>query len=59
MTTDDGVLVMVDSSTVIDKQFDQPPTTYTGSIYLSNGTHLVKVYYYESTGGATLHVSWD
>ncbi|HEY6138446.1 MAG TPA: PA14 domain-containing protein [Thermoanaerobaculia bacterium] len=59
VTTDDGVLVMVDSSTVIDKQFDQPPTTYTGSIYLSNGTHLVKVYYYESTGGATLHVSWD
>jgi hypothetical protein len=53
------VLVMVDSSTVINAQFDQPPTTYTGSIYISGGTHLVKVYYYESTGGATLHVSWD
>lgn len=61
-TADDGVLVMVDSTTVIDAQRDQPPTTYTGSITFPDpqyGTHLVKVYYFESTGGTTLHVSWN
>jgi hypothetical protein len=58
-THDDGVLVMVDSSTVINNQVDQPPTTDTGSIYINAGTHLVKVYYYDTTGVATLHVSWN
>jgi PA14 domain-containing protein len=58
-TTDDGVLVMFDSTTIIDAQFDQPPTTYSNTVHITAGTHLLKVYYYDSGGGATLHVSWN
>jgi hypothetical protein len=58
-TADDGVRIVVDSTTVIDHLVDQPPTTYTGDVYVTAGTHLVKVYYYDATGGATLHVSWN
>lgn len=58
-TSDDGVLVMFDSTTILDAQYDQPPTTYNNTVYITAGTHLVKVYYFEDAGGATLHVSWN
>ncbi len=57
-TADDGVRVFVDGIPVIDKFIDQPPTTYTGTITLAAGTHLVKMEYYEHTGGAVAKLSW-
>jgi PA14 domain-containing protein len=58
-TADDGVQVIVDGHTVIDAWRDQAPTTYTGDMVLTGGTHRVAVNYYESTGGAMLQLSWN
>jgi hypothetical protein len=58
-TADDGVRVWVDNTLVIDKWLDQPATTYTASLPLGGGTHLVKVEYYENGGNAVAKVSWS
>ena len=57
-TADDGIRVYVDGTPLIDKWFDQPPTTYNALKTLSAGTHRVKVEYYENGGGAVAKVSW-
>jgi len=58
-TVDDGVRLWVDGVLVIDKWMPQSRTTHTGSIYLSAGTHQVKVEYFEATGNAVCIVNWN
>ncbi len=58
ITTDDGMKVWVDGNLVIDKWYDQPPTTHTGTIHLSEGYHFVKVEYYENEGIAVAKLWW-
>jgi hypothetical protein len=57
-TADDGVRVLVDGNTVIDKFIDQPATTYTGTVTLAAGNHAVEVDYYERGGLASAKVDW-
>ena len=57
-TSDDGMRVYVDGALVIDEWKDQAPTTYQATRVLAAGTHVVKVEYYEKTGGAVARVSW-
>jgi hypothetical protein len=59
MTTDDGMRLKVDGQTIIDKWFDQGPTTYTADLALGAGNHTVVVEYYESGLGATAMASWS
>jgi len=58
MTVDDGGRLWVNGHLLIDSWKDQPPTTYTGVIYLPAGAIPVKMEYYENTGGATARLSW-
>lgn len=51
-STDDGVRVFVDNNLVIDAWNDHATTTYTQDIFLTAGTHEIKVEYYENAGGA-------
>ena len=55
---DDGVRVWVNGNLIIDKWIQQSPTTHTGSIYLTAGTHAVRVEYFEAAGSALCQVSW-
>ncbi len=55
---DDGMRVWVDDRITMDAWYDQGPTTHTGTIYLNQGNHLVKVEYYNHTLGGTARVSW-
>ena len=57
-TTDDGVRLWVDSHIIIDKWYDQPPTSHSGDIYLAAGNHTVVMEYYEHSGGAVARLSW-
>ena len=58
MTTDDGVRVWVDNTLLIDKWIDQPPTTNAAETDLTQGQHLLKIEYYENTGGAMARLAF-
>jgi glucose/arabinose dehydrogenase len=58
-TTDDGMRIWLDGQLVIDKWFDQAPTTYTATVNVTAGDHEVKVEFYEHTGTAVAQVSWQ
>ncbi|HYM14664.1 MAG TPA: PQQ-dependent sugar dehydrogenase, partial [Dehalococcoidia bacterium] len=57
VTTDDGMRVYVDNVLIIDKWFDQPPTTYWADYVMAAGSHTLKVQAYDKTGTATVRVT--
>ncbi len=57
-TADDGVRVFVDNQLIIDGWRDQQRTTYTGQMTLSQGSHWVRVEYYDSGDQAAISFSW-
>lgn len=57
MTTDDGMNLFVDGNLLMWAWYDQGPSTYSKSIYLSTGWHTVQVEYYNDTLGGTAQVS--
>lgn len=52
VTADDGVRLIVDGNTVIDRWTDQGATTYTATVTLGTGTHTVVMEYYENAWDA-------
>lgn len=58
MTVDDGGRLWVNNHLLIDAWKDQPPTTYTGDIYLPGGPVPIKMEYYENTGLAVARLWW-
>ncbi len=58
-TSDDGIRLYVDDVNLIDKWFDQGPTTYTATRTMSAGYHTIRVEYYENGGGAVARASWS
>lgn len=57
--TDDGMRVWLDSQIIIDQWRDQSATTYSRAVYVSQGTHTLRVEYYERTGSAVAQVWWQ
>lgn len=55
--TDDGMNVWVDGNYLISAWQDQSPSTYTNTIYLSAGAHVIRVEYYNRTMSGTAQVS--
>lgn len=53
---DDGITVFVDGVEVIDAWFDQEITSYTVDVYLTAGSHRVRVDYYNNLGKAAASV---
>jgi hypothetical protein len=58
VTVDDGVRVWVDGYLIIDQWKLQGATTYCASQYLSAGTHIVQMAYFENTGYAVAKLWW-
>jgi uncharacterized protein YraI len=52
-TTDDGVRLWVNGRLLIDKWFDQAPTTYSAELDLPSGPAEIRMEYYEGSGGAS------
>ena len=44
---DDGVRIWLDNNLIVDAWREQSPKTHTGSQVLNEGTHLVRVEYFE------------
>jgi PKD repeat protein len=59
LTIDDGVRVWVDNNLIIDQWRDSSPATYVAEARLSQGTHSVRIEYYERTGGALIDLRWQ
>ena len=59
-TTDDGYRLWVNGVLIIDKWFDQAPTTYTGTANLTAGqSYDIRIEYYENAGGAVAKAAWS
>ncbi len=58
VTVDDGVRVWVDGQLIIDRWKLQSATTYCASKYLSAGTHVVQMAYFENAGAAVAKLWW-
>ncbi len=58
VTADDGVRLLIDGETVIDKWIDQGPTTYTHDADL-DGVHTITMEYYENQVGAFAALDWS
>lgn len=56
---DDGIRLIVDGQTLIDKWIDQVVTEYTTQVHLEAGSHNIQVDYYESISGAIVKLWWD
>jgi hypothetical protein len=56
-TTDDGLRLWVNGHLLIDQWRDQPPTSHSGTLYLSGGAPIV-MEYYENRGLASARLTW-
>jgi hypothetical protein len=56
---DDGVRLWIDNNLVIDQWHDSALTTYSADVNLSQGTHTVRMEYYERAGGALAQLAWE
>lgn len=59
LTIDDGVRVWVDNNLIIDQWRDSSPATYVAEARLSEGTHNIRLEYYERSGGALIDLRWQ
>lgn len=58
--SDDGVRLFINNQTVIDAWIPQPPTEWSGSIYLQSGrTYPLRLEYFEDGGGAVIELYWQ
>lgn len=56
---DDGVRLFVDGAPIIDHWQDQAATTYTRTIWITQGMHAITMEYYEHGGVATARLSFQ
>jgi hypothetical protein len=59
MTVDDGGRLWVDNAKLLDKWYDQPVTTHSATMYLTQGYHSVKMEYYENVYYAVAQLYWQ
>ena len=55
---DDGVVVRIDGTPIIDQWHVASGETYVKDVHLTAGVHEVRVRYYEATGSAKIKVTW-
>lgn len=58
-SSDDGVRVFVNDQRVINGWSDHGVRTFSATLDLNSGHHLVQVEYYENTGSAAVRFSWE
>jgi PKD repeat protein/uncharacterized protein YgiM (DUF1202 family) len=56
---DDGVRLWIDDKRVIDEWHDSAPTTYHTDVTLSQGSHTLRMEYYEHNLGALAQLDWE
>ena len=56
---DDGVRIYIDDTLLLEDWNVHPATTTVSDTELTEGSHAIKVEYFESTGMASITVSWE
>jgi beta-glucosidase len=59
MITSDGIRLYIDGNLIFDRWRDQPIYSYQTRPWITGGSHLVTVEYYQTSGTPTAHVSWQ
>jgi glucose/arabinose dehydrogenase len=60
VVADDGIRLQVDNQTVIDAWIPQPPTEWTGTLFLEGGRQYpIQLEYFEEAGGAVCELYWS
>jgi uncharacterized protein YraI len=59
VTADDGVRFYIDTTLVIDAWKVQSPTTYTKSVDLTQGCHLLRLEYFQDHLGGQILLTWN
>jgi hypothetical protein len=59
VTADDGVRLFFDGAPIIDHWVNQPATTYSRTVWVTQGTHSIIMEYYENTQVATAKFSFQ
>jgi hypothetical protein len=57
--SDDGIRIWVGDALVVDDWRDRQPTLTTADRTIPQGTHRIRVEYYEHVGGATVQLTWS
>jgi LysM repeat protein len=57
-TADDGMRIWIDDTQILDEWHDTPSTTYRVNVDVGEGTHNLRVEYYQDIGGAIARVTW-
>jgi hypothetical protein len=57
--SDDGIRIWVGDTLVVDDWRDRQANWAFVERHISRGTHPVRVEYFEHTGGASVHVTWE
>jgi hypothetical protein len=58
-STDDGMLIRVNGTTVVESFRDQPPTPFTGEVRIATGIARIEVIYYNDRGPGTAVVNYQ
>ncbi|MBN1136828.1 MAG: hypothetical protein JXM73_09590 [Anaerolineae bacterium] len=58
LTVDDGARLWVDNTLLIDEWHDGQ-ASYVADLYLTQGTHTLRIEYYENLGGALIKFDWS
>jgi autotransporter-associated beta strand protein len=58
-TSDDGSVIYIDGTMVVNNNQFQGATQRTGTVNLSPGVHSIDVEYYQGGGGASMVAQWD
>jgi uncharacterized protein YgiM (DUF1202 family) len=57
-TSDDGMMVWVDGKQIINEWYEHPPRTVSAEIQLAQGSHEIRVDYFELRERAVASVNW-
>lgn len=58
LSSDDGSILFIDGTEIVNMNRLQSYTSRSGTIDLSQGFHEIEIQYFERTGGAGLHLQW-
>jgi uncharacterized protein YraI len=56
---DDGARLWIDDELVLDRWRTGPPESYTAEVTLAEGTHRVRLEYFEYIYDAQIHLTWE
>jgi len=57
--SDDGLIIKVDGKKLVEQWFNQPKWEKVKRVKISEGKHLIEIFYYDRNGYAGVEVKWE